>query len=37
MNSTKIKVEVIFGDVTTKNSITTEQITKLNTFLTKVV
>ena len=37
MNSTKIKVEDIFGDVTSKNSITTEQITKLNNFLTKMM
>ena len=33
MNSTKFKVEDIFGDVISKDSISPEQITKLNNFL----
>ena len=32
MDSTKFKVEDIFGDVISKDSISTEQITKLNNF-----
>ena len=32
MNSTKFKVEDIFGDVIRKDSISPEQITKLNIF-----
>ena len=32
MDSTKFKVEDIFGDVISKNSISPEQITKLNNF-----
>ena len=35
MNSTKFKVEDIFGDVISKDSISTEQITKLNNFFSK--
>ena len=36
MNSTKFKVEDIFGDVISKDSISPEQITKLNIFLAKI-
>ena len=35
MNSTKFKVEDIFVDNISKDSISTEQITKLNNFLAK--
>ena len=35
MNSTNIKVEDIFGDVISKDSISPEQITELNNFLAK--
>ena len=35
MNSTKFKFEDIFGDVISKDSISPEQITKLNNFLAK--
>ena len=37
MDSTKFKVEDIFGDVISKHSISTEQITKLNNFLAKMM
>ena len=37
MDSTKFKVEDIFGDVISKDSISTEQITKLNNFLAKIM
>ena len=37
MNSTKFKVEDIFGDVISKDSISPEQITKLNSFLAKIM
>ena len=37
MNSTKFRVEDIFGDVISKDSISTEQITKLNNFLAKIM
>ena len=37
MNSTKFKVEAIFGDVVSKDSISPEQITKLNNFLAKIM
>ena len=37
MNATKLKVEDIFGDVISRNSISTEQITKLNNFLAKII
>ena len=37
MNSTKFKVEDIFGDVISKDSISTEQITKLNNFSAKIM
>ena len=37
MNSTKFKVEDIFGDVISKDSISPEQITKLNNFLAKMM
>ncbi len=36
MNSTKFNVEDIFGDIISKDSISTEQITKLNSFLAKI-
>ena len=37
MNSTKFKVEDIFGDVISKDTVSTEQITKLKNFLTRVM
>ena len=37
MNSTKFKVEGTFGDVISKGSISTEQITKLFNFLAKMM
>ena len=37
MNSTKFKVEDIFGDVISKDSNSPEQITKLNNFLAKTM
>ena len=37
MDSTKFKVEDIFGDVLSKDSISPEQITKLNNFLAKII
>ena len=37
MNSTKFKVEDIFGDVLSKDSISSEQITKVNNFLAKIM
>ena len=37
MDSTKFKVEDIFGDVISKDSISPEQITKLNNFLAKIL
>ena len=37
MNSTKFKVAVIFGDVISKDSISPEQLTKLNYFLAKIM
>ena len=37
MNSTKFEVENIFGDVISRDSISPEQITKLNNFLTKIM
>ena len=37
MNSTKFKVEDIFGDVISKDSISLEQITKLKNFLAKIM
>ena len=37
MNSTKFKVEDIFGDVISKDSISPEQITKLSNFLAKLM
>ena len=37
MDSTKLKVEDIFGEVISKDSISPEQITKLNTFLAKIL
>ena len=37
MISTKLKVEDIFGDVISKDSISPEQITKLNNFLAKIM
>ena len=37
MNSTKFKVEDIFGDIISKDSISPEQITKLNNFLAKIM
>ena len=35
MNATKFRVEDIFGDVSSKDSISLEQITKLNSFFSK--
>ena len=35
MNSTKFKVEDVFGDIISKDSISPEQVTKLNCFLAK--
>ena len=37
MNSTKCKVEDIFDDVISKDSFSSEQITKLNNFLAKIM
>ena len=37
MDSTKLKVEDIFGDVISKDSISPEQIIKLNIFLAKIM
>ena len=37
MESTQFKVEDIFGDVISKDSISPEQITKLNNFLAKIM
>ena len=37
MNSTKFKVEDIFGDVISKDSFSPEQITELNNFLAKIM
>ena len=37
MDSTKFKVEDIFGDVISKDSISPEKITKLNNFLAKLI
>ena len=37
MNSTKIRVEDIFGDVISKDTISPEQIRKLNNFLAKMM
>ena len=37
INSTKFKIEEIFGDVISKDSISPEQITKLNNFLAKIM
>ena len=37
MDSTKFKVEDIFGNVISKDSISPEQITKLNNFLAKIM
>ena len=37
MNSTKFKVEDIFGDVIRKDSISPEQITKPNIFFAKIM
>ena len=37
MNSTKFKVEDNFGDISSKDSISLEQITKLNNFLAKIM
>ena len=37
MNSTKIEVEDIFGDVISKDSTSPEQITKINNFLAKIM
>ena len=37
MNSTKFKVEDIFTDVISKDTISTDQITKLKTFSAKVM
>ena len=37
MNSTKFRGEDIFGDVISKDTISPEQITKLNNFLAKMM
>ena len=37
MDSTKSRVEDIFGDIVSKDSISAEQITKLNNFLAKMI
>ena len=37
MNSTKLKVEDVFGEIVSKDSISPEQITKLNNFLAKIM
>ena len=37
MKNTSFKVEDVFGDVISKDSISSEQITKLNNFLAKIV
>ena len=37
MNSTSFKVEDIFGNVISKDSISPEQITKTNNFLAKIM
>ena len=37
MNSTKFKVEDIFGDVISEDSISPEQITKINNFSAKIM
>ena len=37
MKNTQFKVEDIFGDVISKHSISPEQITKLNSFLAKIM
>ena len=37
MNLTKFRVEDIFGDIVSKDSISPEQITKLNNFLAKIM
>ena len=37
MKNTSFKVEDVFGDVISKDSISPEQITKLNNFLAKIM
>ena len=37
MNSTKLKVEDVFGDVISGDNFSQEQITKLNNFLAKIM
>ena len=37
MKNTQFKVEDVFGDVISKDSISPEQITKLNNFLAKIM
>ena len=37
MNSTKFKVEDLFGDVKSNDSISPEQLTKLKNFLAKIM
>ena len=37
MDSTKFKVEDVFGDVISKDSFSPEQITKPNNFLVKIL
>ena len=36
MNSTKVKVENVFGDIISKDKFSQEQITKPNNFLAKI-
>ena len=37
MKHTQFKVEDVFGDVTSKDNFSQEQITKLNNFLAKIM
>ena len=37
MKNTQFKVEVIFGDIISKDSISPEQLTKLKIFLAKIL
>ena len=37
MKNTHFKVEVVFGDVISKDNFSQEQITKLNKFLAKIL
>ena len=37
MNSTKFKVEDVFGDIVSKDNFSQEEITKLSNFLPKIM